>query len=111
MATQAVTQPMPLTELRPSRSRMRSLASIARQKPIGAVAAAICLCLVLVALGADFLAPQTANNIDPIQNPRLLAPSLDHPLGTDNLFRDVLSRIIIGSRISLGIGFTAVALG
>lgn len=111
MATQAVIQPMPLTELRPSRSRMRSLASVARQKPIGAIAAAICLCLVLVALGADFLAPQAANNIDPVQNPRLLAPSLDHPLGTDNLFRDVLSRIIIGSRISLGIGFTAVALG
>lgn len=37
--------------------------------------------------------------------------SLSHPLGTDNLGRDVLARILYGSRISLSVGFSAVLLG
>ena len=65
----------------------------------------------LVAIFADQLAPQAANAIDPVKNPKLVAPSFGHVFGTDNLFRDMLSRTIIGSRISLGIGFAAVALG
>ena len=38
-------------------------------------------------------------------------PSLDHPLGTDNLGRDVLARILIGGRISLAVGFAAAFFG
>ena len=37
--------------------------------------------------------------------------SMSHPLGTDNLGRDVLARILYGSRISLSVGFSAVLLG
>ena len=38
-------------------------------------------------------------------------PSLDHPLGTDNLGRDVLARLLIGGRISLAVGFAAMVFG
>ena len=41
---------------------------------------------------------------------RLQAPSLDHPLGTDDLGRDVLARILYGARISLLVGFVAVGI-
>ena len=41
---------------------------------------------------------------------RLQAPSWDHPMGTDQLGRDVLSRVIYGSRVSLEVGLAVVAL-
>ncbi len=97
-----------LAELRPRRSRLQSLWAIARRKPVGAIAGVICIALVIVALAADVLAPYAAESVN---HPRLQAPSLSYPFGTDNLFRDMFSRILIGSRISLGIGFTAVAMG
>jgi peptide/nickel transport system permease protein len=64
--------------------------------------------LVLVAMFANVIAPEGVNQQ---AFPRLQSPGADHWLGTDNLFRDIYSRVVVGSRISLGIGFTAVALG
>ena len=110
-STAAQQQQLGAIDLRPKTSIWVSLARIARKKPVGAVACIVCILLVLVALLADQLAPQAAGLVDPSRNPRLVAPSLGHPFGTDNLFRDMFSRIIVGSRISLGIGFTAVFIG
>lgn len=110
MATQVATAPL-AGDLRRKPSRTTSLVRVARKKPIGAVSAFVCIALILIALGADVIAPQAPDAVDPIKNPRLVAPAFEHPFGTDNLFRDVFTRIIIGSRISLGIGFTAVFLG
>jgi peptide/nickel transport system permease protein len=71
--------------------------------------------LALVAATAPWLAPH-----DPVRQTlraRLAAPTLEaadgkaHPLGTDHLGRDVLSRTIYGARVSLLIGFAAVAVG
>jgi len=45
-----------------------------------------------------------------IEYPRFLPPSIEHPLGTDHLGRDVFSRVIWGSRTSLIIGFTAAGI-
>lgn len=41
---------------------------------------------------------------------RFAAPSLEHPFGSDQLGRDVLSRVIWGSRVSLGVGFSSVLI-
>jgi len=111
MATQAASQPLTGAELRRRPSRMAALGRIIRKKPIGAVSAAICIFLICIALGADVIAPQDPAKSDPVSNPFLIGPQWGHPFGTDNLFRDVFSRILIGSRISLGIGFMAVFLG
>ncbi len=101
-----------MPELRRRPRRTQTLWRIARRKPVGAAAGVICVFLVLVAIFATFIAPQAPDVVDPIKNPRLTAPTLfAHPFGTDNLFRDMYSRILVGSRISLGIGFTSVALG
>jgi peptide/nickel transport system permease protein len=64
--------------------------------------------LVLLALAAPWLAPQ-----DPAAQAlaeRLLAPSAQHWMGTDDLGRDVLSRMLYGGRVSLGVGTLAVLL-
>jgi peptide/nickel transport system permease protein len=66
------------------------------------------LVLFAVALLAPWLAPYDPNFIDLKQ--MLMAPSPAHPLGTDPLGRDVLSRIIFGARISLLVGFVAVGI-
>lgn len=110
MAAETVTQalPGPFAE---RRKRSAALWRIARSKPVASVAALVCVLLVLIAIGADVIAPQEAGAVDPAKNPRLSAPSLEHPFGTDNLFRDMYSRTLIGSRISLGIGFTSVFFG
>ena len=61
----------------------------------------------LAALLGDLASPYDAQS----QNYELLAaPSLAHPLGTDNVGRDLLSRIIVGARISMVVGLSTVAL-
>lgn len=69
--------------------------------------------VVIIAMGAAALAPALVPH-DPLQQrllERLLPPgSPGHLLGTDNFGRDILSRTIFGSRISLLVGFVAVAL-
>jgi peptide/nickel transport system permease protein len=69
--------------------------------------------LILATLTADFWVPQhfgPPNAIDStkIMNSRLLGPSMTHPLGTDDLGRDMFSRVIYGARISLTVGALAV---
>jgi len=70
----------------------------------GAIAAA----LVVVAIFADVLAPQSPTASD--QRHTFEAPSRAYPLGTDQLGRDMLSRLIHGSRISLAVGVASVLL-
>ena len=87
-----------------------------RRAPWGAVAGvAFVLALFAMAAAAPLLAPH-----DPLRQSlrvRLKPPTLEgadgfaHPLGTDHLRRDVLSRMIYGSRVSLFIGFAAVVVG
>jgi peptide/nickel transport system permease protein len=71
----------------------------------GAGAAIICLWL-LVALAAPLLAPYAPDAVDVVN--RLQPPSAAHWLGTDELGRDVLARLIYGSRISLFTGTVVV---
>ncbi len=64
--------------------------------------------LVVIALLAPLLAPYDPSEID--LSSRLTGPSREHLLGTDQLGRDVFSRMLYGARISLSVGFVAVGI-
>jgi len=68
----------------------------------------VVLVLFCVAIFADFLAPYPPGRID-VTN-ILVQPTREHLMGTDPLGRDVLSRIIYGSGVSLSVGFVAVGI-
>jgi peptide/nickel transport system permease protein len=78
-------------------------------QPAGTFGLFILLACVLLAVAAPFLAPYGAAEQFP--GNELAPPSIRFPLGTDNLGRDVLSRIIFGTRVSLLVGVIAVAVG
>ena len=77
-----------------------------RRSTTALVGVAIVVALVLVAIFADVLAPR--NPIASDQARTFERPSWDYPLGTDQLGRDMLSRIIHGTRISLAVGVSSV---
>ncbi len=79
-----------------------------REKPLGTVGGIIVLVLLLVGVFAGLIAPYGYNDI--FVGPRLSAPSPEHLLGTDQLGRDLLSRIIYGARISLVVGLSVSAI-
>jgi peptide/nickel transport system permease protein len=79
-----------------------------RKKPLGALGAVLIILFLVMALGAQWLAPYPYD-VGVAAN-RLQWPSLAHPFGTDANGRDLLSRIIWGARVSVTIGFGAVAL-
>jgi peptide/nickel transport system permease protein len=68
----------------------------------------ILVLLVVVALAAPLIVPYTINEVD-VAN-RLQGPSAQHWFGTDELGRDVFSRVIIASRVSLQVGFISVGI-
>ena len=72
------------------------------------VALALLAALVLVALAAPWLAPY--DPLLPDHEHVLLPPSASHWLGTDELGRDLLSRLIFGTRLTFGLAFGAVML-
>jgi peptide/nickel transport system permease protein len=79
-----------------------------KTQPLMVWGAGIIVLLVITALGSGLLAP-----MDPIQQTltdRLLPPSFQHWMGTDQYGRDVFSRIIYGSRVSLAVGLVAVSI-
>ncbi|KLI75278.1 MULTISPECIES: ABC transporter permease [Lacticaseibacillus] len=67
--------------------------------------------MILVAIFAPVLAPDSPYKQDLITGKNLGIGAPGHLLGTDNYGRDLLSRVIYGARISLGVGFSAVAIG
>ncbi|MFL6621844.1 MAG: ABC transporter permease [Sulfurifustis sp.] len=79
-----------------------------REKPLGAAGAVVFLLFLVVGVFAGVLAPHGFNEISPIN--RMKPPSLAFPFGTDNLGRDVLSRVIYGAQLSVIIGFCAAGL-
>src|SRR5262245_32071745 len=79
-----------------------------RKSTTAVIGVVIVAALLLVALFADVLAPQSPIANDQTQT--FARPNWDHPLGTDQLGRDMLSRIIHGTRISLAVGVSSVLL-
>ncbi|MBO6792232.1 ABC transporter permease [Henriciella pelagia] len=78
------------------------------RSPSGAIGLIIVLLLIFCALFADVLAPYDPNKMG--SGGRFLPPSGDYPLGTDEFGRDMLSRILFGSRITLIVGAVAVGI-
>ncbi len=79
-----------------------------RQHRLALCGASVVGALLIVALLAPLLAPQ-----DPLRQDlynRLQSPSITYPLGTDDFGRDILSRVIFGSRISLRIGLISISV-
>ncbi|MBU2468327.1 MAG: ABC transporter permease [Proteobacteria bacterium] len=79
-----------------------------RANRLALVGLVVVLGLLVVALGAPWLTPHDPNAID--VDAILLPPSLSHPFGTDELGRDVFSRMIMGSRVSLEVGLISAGL-
>ena len=79
-----------------------------REKPLGAIGFVICVIFLFTGIFADAIAPYGFNQIMPIN--RMKPPSWQFWFGTDNLGRDILSRVIYGARLSVIIGLTAASL-
>jgi peptide/nickel transport system permease protein len=83
--------------------------AFARRRTLGAVGAVVVLIMIVVAIFAGPLAPYDPLAVD--FGAMLTKPSTAHWLGTDAFGRDVLSRLIYGSRTALLVGFGAALLG
>lgn len=80
-----------------------------RRKPLGAAGGLALAGMLALALLAEGVAPYGYDEADIFS--RLKAPSGAHWLGTDNLGRDLLSRVIYGARVSMAVGFGGVVVG
>jgi peptide/nickel transport system permease protein len=90
---------------------MEMVSSLSRRivsQPLAAIGLLLAVLFAVMALGAPWLAPANPAAIDLTH--RLAAPSAAHWLGTDQLGRDILSRIIYGARLSLTVAVSVVAL-
>jgi len=80
-----------------------------KNKPLGALGGVLVLILVVTAIFAPTITKFGPNDI--IGEDKIIAPGRTYYFGTDPLARDVFSRIVYGSRISLIVGFGSVGLG
>ncbi|MEM7693097.1 MAG: ABC transporter permease [Pseudomonadota bacterium] len=85
---------------------MRAALLAARRDPMRAAAIAGAVLFLVLAVIGPWIAPQSP--IVPNPSERLAAPSLAHPMGTDHLGRDVLSRILAATRLSVGLAVVVV---
>jgi peptide/nickel transport system permease protein len=85
------------------------LVRLFREKPLGAVCAVIFLLLLLVGIFAHWLAPYGYNEV--WVGPKAGPPTAQFWLGTDNVGRDLLSRVIYGARISMFVGLGVSTIG
>jgi peptide/nickel transport system permease protein len=86
-----------------------SVLDFVRRRPLGAAGAAVVILLILLALSAELIAPYNPVAVD--FGGMLSRPSAAHWLGTDAFGRDVLTRLIYGSRTALMVGFGAAVVG
>ncbi|HMS58815.1 MAG TPA: ABC transporter permease [Tepidiformaceae bacterium] len=106
MAVSPQVQQFPMRPAAPALpARLRRLV---RKKPVGAVAFFIILALAIAAIASPLLAPY--DPLEPNYNALRQEPSFAHPFGTDQIGRDLLSRIIYGTRISFLVGVVSVGV-
>jgi peptide/nickel transport system permease protein len=98
-----------IPEATPRRRWLAVVGEFCRQRPLGALGAAVVAVNILVGLGANVIAPYDPLATD--YGAMLARPSTAHWLGTDAFGRDVLSRIIYGSRTAMLVGFACAFIG
>ena len=81
---------------------------LARRNPLAAAGVTLVVMFVAFAIFAPWIAPRSPSHIDLAG--RLASASAEHWFGTDELGRDILSRLIFGARISLVVGSSVVSL-
>ncbi len=109
MAETAATPALGIDRLsRPPESQLRLAWRSFRRNRLAVAGGVVLLLLYLVALFAPVLAPYDYRAFNPGQP--LKPPSAQHWMGTDRQTRDVFSRVLVGSRVSLAVGFAAVSL-
>lgn len=89
-------------------SAKKTIAAFLKNR-LGFIGGALALLILFTALLAPYLAPYTPTEMN-LQY-RQQGPILQHPFGTDRFGRDILSRIIYGSRVSLMVGMISVGIG
>ncbi len=90
-------------------SLLQGLLRFTRNKPLGAIMGIIIVLVVLMSVFADVISPYHPLDTNPIMARE--PPDREHWMGYDEVGRDVLSRVIFGSRISLIVGITSVVFG
>ncbi len=98
-----------ITELRPKRSLWSHIMLFFRTKRLGAVGAVMALFVVIVAIFAPVIQTHPVNLTD--HTKLYAAPSSEMLLGADNLGRDMFSRLVAGSRISIRVGLLSALIG
>ncbi len=93
----------------PSARRSRRIGRLVRQNPLGVFGIIVTLMMIICALFAPVIAPYDPKEVG--VGATSMGPSSDHIFGTDLLGRDMFSRVVYGSRISLTVGFTSVIFG
>lgn len=101
--------PSRVEQSQPPTGALRERLGLRRLSPLAVVAVGIVLIMIVLALFAERVAPYDplAGDYSVVRQP----PSAQHWLGTDDVGRDVLSRLIYGARISLAVGFGSVLIG
>src|SRR6185436_17658412 len=107
--TPAIEAPSDVVAAAPRPAFVSVVLGFSRRRPLGAIGAAIVLLMLLVAVIAPWIAPYDPVAVD--FGAMLSAPSAKHWLGTDSFGRDVLSRLIYGSRTALFVGFGSALFG
>ncbi len=108
MATSATTVATAPKEAKHLPFLLEVVVRLVKEKPLGTVGGVIVLVLFLVGIFAPLIAPYGYNTQE--LSARLQAPSAKYLLGTDNLGRDLLSRIIFGAQISMIVGLAVPAI-
>ena len=93
----------------PQKSWLQVVGNFIRTKPLGAAGAMVVIFFVLIAVFADVITP--FDPIEPDYERMMMPPDAQHWFGVDDFGRDVLSRIIYGSRTAMAIGLIASFFG
>ncbi|TCC00188.1 ABC transporter permease [Micromonospora zingiberis] len=91
-----------------SEGSLRRALSALRHDPLALTGSAVLVLLVVVGVAGSWLAPYGVNDVD--VDRMLQPPSGAHPFGTDELGRDVLSRVMVAARVSLQVGLVSVGI-